>query len=166
MYFVHCPNIYVAKNIRLSLLNAVWISPHKMDAPNIKLEINIFKEGQVFAKFDLVWHRIITTGQPVWTNLTAIIIIIISCWQHGYPWPSLATPPYRSSPWHRIITTGQPVWTNLTAIIIIIISCWQHGYPWPSLATPPYRSSPWHRIITTGQPVWTNLTAIVKGIWD
>ena len=27
-----------------------------------------------------------------------IIIIIISCWQHGYPWPSLATPPYRSSP--------------------------------------------------------------------
>ena len=27
-----------------------------------------------------------------------IIIIIISCWQHGYPWPSFATPPYRSSP--------------------------------------------------------------------
>ena len=26
------------------------------------------------------------------------LIIIISCWQHGYPWPSLATPPYRSSP--------------------------------------------------------------------
>ena len=27
-----------------------------------------------------------------------IIIIITSCRQHGYPWPSLATPPYRSSP--------------------------------------------------------------------
>ena len=26
------------------------------------------------------------------------LIIIISCWQHGYPRPSLATPPYRSSP--------------------------------------------------------------------
>ena len=26
-----------------------------------------------------------------------IIIIIMSCRQHGYPWPSLATPPYRSS---------------------------------------------------------------------
>ena len=24
------------------------------------------------------------------------IIIIMSCCQHGYPWPSLATPPYRS----------------------------------------------------------------------
>ena len=27
-----------------------------------------------------------------------IINIIMSCRQHGYPWPSLATPPYRSSP--------------------------------------------------------------------
>ena len=25
-----------------------------------------------------------------------IIIILMSCHQHGYPWPSLATPPYRS----------------------------------------------------------------------
>ena len=27
-----------------------------------------------------------------------IIIIIVSCHRHGYPWPSLATSPYRSSP--------------------------------------------------------------------
>ena len=27
-----------------------------------------------------------------------IIIIIMSCHSHGYPWPSLATSPYRSSP--------------------------------------------------------------------
>ena len=27
-----------------------------------------------------------------------ILIIIMSCHQHGYPWPSLATSPYRSSP--------------------------------------------------------------------
>ena len=27
-----------------------------------------------------------------------IIIIIMSCRQHGYPWPSLTTSPYRSSP--------------------------------------------------------------------
>ena len=26
-----------------------------------------------------------------------IIIIILPCHHHGYPWPSLATPPYRSS---------------------------------------------------------------------
>ena len=27
-----------------------------------------------------------------------VIIIIMSCHRHGYPWPSLATSPYRSSP--------------------------------------------------------------------
>ena len=27
-----------------------------------------------------------------------IIIMMMSCRQHGYPWPSLATSPYRSSP--------------------------------------------------------------------
>ena len=31
-------------------------------------------------------------------NITKIIIIIMSCRQHGYPWPSLATSPYYSSP--------------------------------------------------------------------
>ena len=33
-------------------------------------------------------------------SITAVllIIIIISCRQHGYPWPSLATSPYHSSP--------------------------------------------------------------------
>ena len=30
--------------------------------------------------------------------LTIIIIIIVSCRQHRYPWPSLATSPYHSSP--------------------------------------------------------------------
>ena len=35
-----------------------------------------------------------------WIKLDSlgIIIIIISCHRHGYPWPSLATSPYRSSP--------------------------------------------------------------------
>ena len=30
-------------------------------------------------------------------RLSHTIIIIMSCHQHGYPWPSLATPPYCSS---------------------------------------------------------------------
>ena len=30
-------------------------------------------------------------------DILIIIIIIMSCCQQGYPWPSLATPPYRSS---------------------------------------------------------------------
>ena len=31
-------------------------------------------------------------------ELVIIIIIILSCRLHGYPWPSIATSPYRSSP--------------------------------------------------------------------
>ena len=31
-------------------------------------------------------------------NIFTCIIIIMSCRQHGYPWPSLATSPYHSSP--------------------------------------------------------------------
>ena len=40
---------------------------------------------------DITLHNVF-----VWYHV--FFIIIISCWQHGYPWPSLATPPYRSSP--------------------------------------------------------------------
>ena len=31
-------------------------------------------------------------------QIVLIIIIIMSCRQHGYPWPSFATSPYHSSP--------------------------------------------------------------------
>ena len=34
---------------------------------------------------------------PVEMNTASRVIIILSCLQHGYPWSSLATPPYRSS---------------------------------------------------------------------
>ena len=41
------------------------------------------------------------SGKPVlmaWRDDNDIIIIMMSCRQHGYPWPSLATSPYHSSP--------------------------------------------------------------------
>ena len=40
------------------------------------------------------WYAI----KPNPTKPNFIIIIIISCHRHGYPWPSLAISPYRSSP--------------------------------------------------------------------
>ena len=33
-------------------------------------------------------------GTPTHPHICIYIIIIMSCHQHGYPWPSLATPPY------------------------------------------------------------------------
>ena len=43
------------------------------------------------------WHISLKMTDKELYSIFFIIIIIISCWQHGYPWPSLATPPYRSS---------------------------------------------------------------------
>ena len=40
----------------------------------------------------------ITIAPPSSPYKVDIIIIIVSCREHGYPWPSLATSPYRSSP--------------------------------------------------------------------
>ena len=37
-------------------------------------------------------------GTQVYVMLIYIIIIIMSCRQHRYPWPSLVTSPYHSSP--------------------------------------------------------------------
>ena len=51
-----------------------------------------------------VWKNKKTKGRPLWIlnsqarakRITTIIIKL--CHQHGYPWPSLTTPPYHSSP--------------------------------------------------------------------
>ena len=37
-------------------------------------------------------------GRPITATRTTFDIIIKSCHKHGYPWPSVATSPYRSSP--------------------------------------------------------------------
>ena len=62
------------------------------------------------------WHhktvcKLLALDRNTWDHITGFediiikrkltcnhIIIILACHQHGYPWPSLATPPYRSSP--------------------------------------------------------------------
>ena len=43
----------------------------------------------------MIWDKTQSYGR-FWNVI--IIIIIMSCRQHGYPWPSLATSPYCSSP--------------------------------------------------------------------
>ena len=67
-----------------SCIHLYQISPFASFVINSLLSINA---QPIFA----IHERVIDFGFD-------IIIIIISCWQHGYPWPSLATPPYRSSP--------------------------------------------------------------------
>ena len=55
------------------------------------------------------------------------VIIMMSCRQHGYPWPSLATSPYRSSPLvglqgyipypHRAARAGRPAFARPYVVV-------------------------------------------------
>ena len=52
----------------------------------------------------IIWNRTVWSFNCVWANdrylieLLVIIVIIMSCRQHGYPWPFLTTSTYHSSP--------------------------------------------------------------------
>ena len=65
--------------------------------------MSMLKSGWFRSQLDTFWVSScditkLSVDDNISIYLYIIIIIIISCWQHGYPWPSLATPPYRSSP--------------------------------------------------------------------
>ena len=59
----------------------------------------IFESGYFLLISLVLWHinhcRLFN-AKSIFIHI--IIIIIMSCRQHGYPWPSLATSPYHSSP--------------------------------------------------------------------
>ena len=52
--------------------------------------VNVFLFSSLF--FPFVWFGLVSLFNGIST-----FIIIMSCRQHGFPWPSLATSPYRSS---------------------------------------------------------------------
>ena len=63
---------------------------------------------------------------------TYIIIIIMSCRQHGYPWPSLATSPYHSSPPAGL--QGYILCPHIVAVckfeLVVLLL---HGHMWGSI---------------------------------
>ena len=54
-----------------------------------------------------------------------IIIIIMPCRQHGYPWPSLAISPYHSSPLAGL--QGYILCPHIAAVCFCLAIC---GGPW------------------------------------
>ena len=61
-----------------------------------------------------------------------IIIIIMSCRQHGYPWPSLATSPYHSSPPAGL--QGYILCTHIVAVCKFeLVLLLLHGHIWGSI---------------------------------
>ena len=60
-----------------------------------------------------------------------IIIIIMSCRQHGYPWPSLATSPYHSSP--RAGLQGYILCPHIVAVCkFVLVVLLLHIHMWGS----------------------------------
>ena len=55
---------------------------------------------KVIREFEQIQKKICRHKMSIMFNEICIyiIIIIMSRWQHGYPWPSLTNPPYGSSP--------------------------------------------------------------------
>ena len=82
---------FVVYNKKFSL-ESILIKNH-IKAIQCKCNLYIKKKGKKTNLNEGYYNYL----ELIWL-IKEIIIIIISCWQHGYPWPSLATPPYRSSP--------------------------------------------------------------------
>ena len=60
------------------------------------------------------------------------IIIIMSRWWHGYPWPSLATPPYCSSPQAGL--QDNILYPNIAAeCMFVLVVLLLHGQVWGSI---------------------------------
>ena len=61
-----------------------------------------------------------------------IIIIIMSCWKHGYPWSSLATFPYRSSPQAGLL--DNILYPHIVAeCMFVLVVLLLHGHVWGSV---------------------------------
>ena len=93
----------------LSMVGYLMSNPHYTYISNIirkhilfvtflnKLEFIFFTQSDVFKHFDLIRIIEFTINHLLAHSEVVIIIIIMSCHLHGYPWSSLATSPYHPS---------------------------------------------------------------------
>ena len=80
-----------------------WSNPVKSGATSSTPECRIYWKGSLWVSLDY-GQLTILVGSLIYLFISlfistylSIVIIILSCQQHGYPWPSVATSPYRSS---------------------------------------------------------------------
>ena len=88
--------------------------------------------------FGLVWFGLVLWHiNHCWlfnakSTFIPLIIIITSCWKHGYPWSSLATFPYRSSPLAGLldnILSPHIVAECMFVLVVLLL----HGHVWGSI---------------------------------
>ena len=91
-------------------------------------------------KFTMTTYRWLSFLQV--TIYIIIIIIIMSCRQHGYPWPSLATSPNHWSPPAGL--QGYILCPHIVAVckfeLVVLLL---HGHMWGSIGVHPLRARPY-----------------------
>ena len=92
---------------------------------------------QALHKFNTIRHKepkpLTMTGPHL---MMEIIIIIMSCWLHGYPWPYLATFPYRSSPLAGLL--GYIPYAHIVAeCMFVLVVLLLLGHMWGSIRVHP-----------------------------
>ena len=90
LYSNSCCNCWFEPEIK-----KIGQSSHKIFSNNIELSRVYYNSKCLYKKsLETYWRSHVALLKL----LVIIIIIVMLCRQHGYPWPSLATFPYRSSP--------------------------------------------------------------------
>ena len=84
---------YKGRTSRSRLVKCL-VRNEKLSSPSELSSANMFKLGyDRICPHNKFVGNILKKPELIW-----FIIIIMSCGQHGYPWPSLSTSPYHSSP--------------------------------------------------------------------
>ena len=99
---------------------------------HIYIYIDIYQRICKFINFFLdikvTNHKLLASHENQTNNIYIIIIIIMSCRQHGYPWPSLATSPYHSSP-----PAGLQGYIHVAVCKFELVVLLLHGHMWGSI---------------------------------
>ena len=74
---------------------------------------------------------------PTYIYIYIYIIILMSCRRHGYPWPSLATSPYHSSPQGYILCLHIAVVCKFELVVLLLL-----GHMRGSIGVHPLRARP------------------------
>ena len=111
-----------------------------LDVINIKIFVQIMCENRKTEIINFITSNSIrNTNEHInrryyskTTAIRIIINIIMSCRQHGYPWPSLATSPYHSSPPAGL--QGYILCPHIVAVckfeLVVLLL---HGHMWGSI---------------------------------
>ena len=99
----------------------------------------VFLSWKYAPAHDLIYDN--TENFDINSEIQCMFIIIMSCRQHGYPWPSLATSPYHSSPPAGLL--GYILCPHIAAVCMFgLVVLLLLGHMWGSIGVHHLRARP------------------------